>query len=358
MITLTLKTLIHWLRAHKKKLIYIAIMLVAIIGIKVIIFPSKSKQKTDTKIVEVVNAKRNDIQQTTRFIGTIRAQKATMLVTKAKGVLDIVIPSGTHVKKGDLIGKIRSKDIDKSTQLSEDSSAIAKIQYERALQLLQKGIVSKNAVEEKKTLWIQAQKQLSDANQQFDQTNINAPFDGIIGLFKIKDGSQVQEGDQLVNLYDPSSLIVEFDIPIATVQTIKDHAPIIIDNKKYELTYVQRMLDEETHMCPAYVNIQCNNCIIGASVDVNVSIAEKKSVIVIPYEAIFLREGKTYVYLMSNNQATLTAVTPGIREKESVEITSGIKEGDRIIVRGQARLYQGARVSTETKSENNATNKK
>lgn len=337
----TLKRLL----ANKKRLIYIAVAVIGILCIKFIFFSPSSNQKPDAKIVEVATVERQAISETTRFIGTIRAQQATMLMIKAKGVLDILIPPGSHVKKGDLIGKIRGKDIDNNTILSKDSVAIAKIQYERTLQLQKKGIVSKSAVEEKKSIWIEEQKKLSDANFQRDQINIDAPFDGIIGLFKIKDGSQVQEGEALVNLYDPTSLMVEFDIPMDIVQTIKDQTPVTIDNKHYQLTYVQRMLDEETHMCPAYVNIQCNDCIIGATRDVDVVIAQKKSVIVILYEAIFLRDGKPYVYLVKNNRATLTPVTLGIREKEQVEITSGIAAGDRVIIRGQARLYPGAPVT-------------
>lgn len=338
---------IHYLRSKKKTLGYLLIAACTIVTIKWLFFPNKQPTLRDARMVEVATAQRQDIRQTIQFIGTIRAQQATMLVTKAKGVLDILIPPGSPVKKGALIAKIRSKDIDQNTQLSSDSVAIAKAQYERALQLLKKGVLSKNAVEEKKTLWIDAQKKLSDAHLQLDQINIEAPFDGIIGLFKIKDGSQVQEGEALAALYDPSSLRVEFDIPMSVVRALKDQTPVIVKNKLYALTYVQRMLDEETHMCPAYVAIQCNDCIIGETTDIAITSAEKKAVIVIPYEAIFLRDGKPYVYRIEKHYAQLTPVTLGIRAKESVEILSGVGTHDQIIVRGQARLYPGAPVITE-----------
>lgn len=357
MLTLKQNKLVQRILSHKKVIIFCLIGISLLLSIKSMWFSHKNDISQNARVVEVETTQRKNIQQTTQFIGTIRAQQATMLTTKAKGVLDILIASGTHAKKGDLIAKIRGKDIDANTALSEDSAHIAKVQYERALQLQQKGILSKTNVEEKKTAWIEAQKKVSDAHLQRDQINIEAPFDGIVGLFKIKDGSQVQEGEALVNLYDPSSLMVEFNIPISVVLTIKDHAPITINHKQYQLTYVQRMLDEDTHMCPAYVNIQCDDCIIGTTVDVTVVTAEKVNAIVIPYEALFLREGKSYVYLMKDKKAILTAVSVGIREKESVEISSGIMEGEQVIKRGQARLYAGAPVTTDASTKHSKKRK-
>jgi membrane fusion protein (multidrug efflux system) len=104
------------------------------------------------------------------------------------------------------------------------------------------------------------------------------------------------------------------------------------------------MLDEETHMCPAYVTIECQDCIIGQTVPIDVAIAEHRSVLVIPYEAVFLRDGKSVVYIMKENKATLQPVTLGLREKERIEVQRGLKSGDQVIVRGQTRLYPGAPV--------------
>ena len=99
------------------------------------------------------------------------------------------------------------------------------------------------------------------------------------------------------------------------------------------------MLDDETHMCPAYVQINCDNCIVGSNVDVELVTSEKQAVIVIPFESIFLRNGNSFVYLVKDSKADLTSVEPGIREKEQVEITSGLIKGDIVIIKGQARLY-------------------
>lgn len=298
----------------------------------------------DEKVVEVAEVQVKDIQQTVQFIGTIRSEQATTLVAKTKGILDRFVNSGQHVKKNELIAKIDNKDIERNYKLSQEMEQIAKIQYERFHQLQKMGVTSKNTVEEKESIWITNQKNLSDAKIAMDDINIYAPFDGIVGIFKIREGSQVQDGDAIVNFYDPSTIIVEFDVPIAIVQLVHDGSPVIINHKQYTLTHIQKMLDEDTHMSPAYASIQCDDCIIGGTTDVELVVNEKKATLVIPDEAVFLRNGKTYVYIVKKGKAILSPVELGIREKELIEITKGIQSGDQVIVRGQARLYPNAEV--------------
>lgn len=337
-----LQTIKTYIRNHKKTSYFILGLIICYSLYS--LFHSHKMPPQDIKVVEIEKASLQNIQQTTQFIGTIKSEQATTLVTKSRGILDRFVNSGQHVKKGDLVAKIENKDIERNYKLSAEMEHIAKIQYDRFNQLFKKGIVAKNALEEKESTWIDFQKKLSEAKIALDDINIYAPFDGIVGIFKIREGSQVQEGDALVSFYDPTTTIVEFDVPIAIVKLVHDGSPVFIDNHQYALTYIQKMLDEETHMSPAYVSIQCKNCIIGSTIDVNLVTNEKHNVIVIPYEAVFLREGKTYVYIVKDNQAEQIPVELGIREKEAVEITSGLKKDDQVIIRGQARLYPSAPV--------------
>ena len=160
-----------------------------------------------------------------------------------------------------------------------------------------------------------------------------------MGLFKFQEGSEVQKADIIVQFYDPKSLIVEFDVPLSVTEKVENGGPIFVSDQEYRLTYIQKMLDEQTHMCPAYAEISCLNCVIGTTVDVSLVTQVKHSVIVIPVEAVFLRGGKSFVYVVKDNKAKLTRVNYGIRDKKRIEITYGLNEGDQIIPFGHNRLY-------------------
>lgn len=307
----------------------------------------------DKKVVEIQMVKRNAIQETADVIGTIRSSKQTLLTAKSKGILLTSARSGEPIKKGALLANIDNQDVEQNYHILKETEEIARIQYERLHSLLKSGVMSKSGVEEKKALLLEAQKKLSDAKIAMEELKIYAPFDGVLGFFIHGDGSQVSIGDPIVHFYDPQSLLVEFDLPLTLAKQVQDGSPVWIDQTPYRLTHIQKMLDEDTHMCPAYVDIECPNCIIGTTTDVTLTINEKPDVIVIPFEAIFLRESNPFVYVVKENKSVLTPVTLGLRDKLHVEITDGLKEGDHLIVYGHSRLYPDAPVKIGMNNENN-----
>lgn len=311
----------------------------ALLSVYFLFFSFSPQFPPDVKIVEVVEVKKQNIRQTTRLIGTIKPNKSSIFLAKGNGTLETFAQAGHKAKKGELIAEIDNPEIEKNFTLSESSEKIAKQQYERSTILNKSGNLSKQTLEEKRTAWIEAQKTLMNAKIELDKIKFYAPFDGIVGAFKIRNGSQVKEGDQIVSFYDPSQTIIEVDIPLSIISSIKDGQEVMVNEKTYRLTHVQKMLDEETHMFPAYLDYDCNNCIIGSNIYIQILVQEKKDVIVVPYESVFLKNGKMHVYIAKDDKAHLQPITLGIREKDQIEITSGIKVGDIVIARGQARLY-------------------
>lgn len=328
---------------HKKPIIATAFAIAAI-AIYYLLTSSNKANFQMEKVVEVEIVKPSSIRQQVDVIGTIKASKKAILTASSKGVLEILSNSGQIVKKGDLIAKIVNDDVEKNYLISKEAAEIAQTQFDRINSLLQSGVVSKSSVDEKRTTLLDTQKRLSDAKIALELLKMHAPFDGTVGFFKFRDGAEVKAGDTIVTFYDPEFLIVEFDLPPSIAQQLGDGAPVFIRNQEYKLTHVQKMLDEETHMCPAYAEIHCQDCIIGTSVDVSVVAQSKDNVIVIPFEAIFLKNSKPFVYTVKDNKAALTPIELGIRDKQLIEIKSGLKEGDQLIVQGHLRLYPNASV--------------
>ncbi len=298
----------------------------------------------DIKVVEIEIATLKDISQTTRLIGTIKAKHSSLLIAQDAGVFSIVAQAGARLNKNDLIAKIENNEIEKNYNLSLSAEVIAKEQFERTKRLLKSGTYSKSEFEKVKSSWILAEKDLAMAKKDFEKLQIRAPFNGILGSYKIREGQQLKIGDPIVSFYDPSSVIVEFDIPSSVVQYINNGQKLSIMGKEYKLTHIQKMLDEDKHMSPASVEINCDNCLIGSNVDVDLNLVDRQQVIVIPFEAIFLKQGSPSIYVIEDNQASLKQVKLGLREKELVEIISGLEAGEAVVVHGVGRLYPGVNV--------------
>jgi membrane fusion protein (multidrug efflux system) len=251
-----------------------------------------------------------------------------------------------------LIATIDNPDVEKNLQLSIHTESLANAQLERLKPLFEKGFVSAKDLEEKKQALLIAQKEVSRANIERDNLRFYAPFDGIVGAYKKREGTQVNQGDAVVTLYDPALLIVDFDIPCTKLKRINVGQPLYVLKKRYTLSHVQKMLDSESHMCPADVAIICKNCVIGSTVHVDLVISEKKDAIVIPFQSLFLKSSKPYVYIVENGKVALVPVKTGLKQKDSIEIIEGLKVGQKLIIKGQERLYPELAVDIHTESAN------
>ncbi len=305
--------------------------------------------KDAPKVVEVETAVKGNIQKTTTLIGKIQAKKSVLLVSKNIGILSKCTPSGGMLKKGEVIARLDNVDVAKSFDLVEQAEKIAKTQYERTLALSKANAVHKQALEDAKNHWIVAQKNLLAAKQDLEKNQFIAPFDGIVGNYKAKEEAQIQLGDTVVGFYDPSKMVVEFDIPAHAISTVSVPCNIKIGDKAHTLQTISKTIDPDTYMIPVICDLENPNYFSGQIVDVEFPLESRNNVIILSSESIFLKDGKSCVYKIVEGKTQLQEVQTGLEEKNKIEITSGLTEGDTIVLYGQDRLYPDTQVEIEKK---------
>jgi membrane fusion protein (multidrug efflux system) len=85
----------------------------------------------------------------------------------------------------------------------------------------------------------------------------------------------------------------------------------------------------------------------NASVNVQIVVGEKKSVLTIPRAALYRDGARHFVYRLEDGRARRRDVTLGLVGINEVEVASGLSEGDRVILPGAATpLSDGLRVLT------------
>ncbi len=300
---------------------------------------SPKKEEDVVKVVEVVLVAKETIEKSIRLIGTVRPKQSTQLIAKANGLLDVIKPAGLIVKKDTLIAKIINYDLEKNYSYAESAEKIASEQYKRMQTLSKSGAVSAQSLDEKKTAWLEAEKNRATAKIALDKNCFYAPFDGVIGSYKVRSGTEVKEGASLITFYAPEMLVVEFDIPGIHLPSINVGQNVVIAGKAYALQHVQKMIAEDTHMSPAMVEISTKDHVIGMPLTVDLTIARKEGAIVLPMDALFLEDGKPHVYIVNKESKTvLTPVEIGMQSKDTIEITKGVNVGDKVVAYGQARL--------------------
>jgi membrane fusion protein (multidrug efflux system) len=318
-------------------------------GCIVFISMSSGLASNRTKVVEVINIKPGTLTHTMRLIGTLKAKNEWVLVAKSQGTVGYVIPAGTKVKKGDLVLSYSCCLHQQNVDLMQKAVGLAQEKYNRAKTLFDQKVIAKVTFEQAHQNLLDAQKRMTDASLDLEKTQFIAPFDGVAGVFKVRTGAQVAEGDVLGMVFDPSKILVTFDIPGTVLQQVKAGQKVLIDNHVFALTGVQQLIDPHTHMAPAYLEFSCDNCVLGSHVDLDLVLQQKDNIHVVPLDALVLRGHQQHVFVIQDDVAKLRKVITGLREKEHVEITQGLKNGDVVVSRGTNRLYDGIKVKIAPK---------
>ena len=341
----------------RSKILILSMLTVIILGIASYKYFFSSKVKVlppVLKVVEVTLVKEQPFQKTVRLLGTVQPKHTASLVAKGDGRLDVIIASGQTVKKGTLIAAIDNIDIETNLELSHSAANMAQARFKKLNSLSNTGYISKKEIEDKKQAWIDAAKEVSRMKIERDHLRIYAPFDGIVGAYLTRDGSDINKGTVVAQFFDPSEVVVDVDIPCSRYPAIRKGQKARVQGTLYQLAHMQTMINPKTHMCPADIDIDCQNCLLGETVDVDLVVQQSSSAIVIPYQARFLQNNEPFAYVIENNKVVLKSITTGMREQDLLEVTSGLVKGQQVVIKAQERLYPGLEVKTFAANKTNS----
>ena len=82
----------------------------------------------------------------------------------------------------------------------------------------------------------------------------------------------------------------------------------------------------------------------GMMAEVSFTAESAEDTIVLPRNAVIVKEDETYVYVVENGVAKKVIVETGIEAGETIEVTKGLKDGDDVVTKGQTYISDGEEV--------------
>lgn len=217
----------------------------------------------------------------------------------------------------------------------------------------------------------QAEERLSALETQLSYATIRAPFSGVItDQFQFQ-GEYAAPGGKLFTIGDVSEVIVKAPVAdtVAAHLKVGDTAKVRPQDQADEelagvISLVSRASDPQNRTVEVWVNLANagGHLRANAAAKVVVSTQSASDVIVVPAAAVTLdasnaNEGIVMV-VDDQNVAHETKVTVGIRTKDRVEITSGLKGGDTVVVEGNYALPDETKVEVSQEEEKEESEKK
>jgi membrane fusion protein (multidrug efflux system) len=286
--------------------------------------------------------------------GTVLASESVDLVAEVGGTVErIVFREGDHVKKGDLLLKIKDDDLQAQLKKLQLQIKLAADVAERQEQLFKTGNTSKEQYDIATSTLATLQADQENLLASIRKREIRAPFDGTIGLRYVSVGSYVSPTTRVASIQKVNPVKVDFAIPEKYANKVRVGDPVNFSSEESSLRFSGRVYAIEPQIEPTTRTVQlralCDNpdekIFPGGYVHVELRLSEPGGAIMVPTQAIVpVLKGQT-VLVAKNGVVKTVPVKTGIRTSSTIQITEGLSVGDTVITTGLLQLRPGMPVN-------------
>jgi RND family efflux transporter MFP subunit len=347
-----------------KKVLYAVIPMLLVAGIIVILMNNKAKSDAKAKVpppkalsVAVAKVSRQSVSQNLALVGTIVANREVLVASETQGRIKAVgVKVGDRISSGSVIVRV-------DEELKQAALANAQVNYDKAkadleryktLQTESQGGVSDIQVQNMYQTMKGAEASLIVARRQLRDTRITAPISGVVTARPVEIGSSLAPGSPVATIVDISVLKVKVNVPEGDVFKLHNGDRVEITTDVYpgvsfngSVTMIGAKADE-AHTYPVEITVAnnaANPLRAGMFGRVQFSSIPHKQALMIPREAVVGSVKQPRVYVVNNGVAKLRDIVVGGEEGTSLEVVSGLLEGDQVVVSGQNNLRDNVQVT-------------
>jgi RND family efflux transporter MFP subunit len=280
---------------------------------------------------------------------------------------------GAHVKKGQLLAVIETPEVDQQLQqsLSNLNTAKANLALAETTKNRYEGMIRSNAVSQQDVDnavgTYNANKAIVEANQanvkqlealqSFEK--IYAPFDGVVTARNTDIGDLINSGSaggvktDLFHIAQPGTLRVYVNVPEEYSQGIKvgmtaDLSLAEFPGRKFQGNLVRTAdainMTTRTLLIEIDVKNPAGELLTGSYAEVHLKVPTQASTLLLPVNTLIFRSQGLRVGVVKGGKVELAAVTPGRDSGNQIEITSGLKPDDQVIINPPDSIVSGQRV--------------
>ena len=309
-------------------------------------------------VVSVAVAKSGSIGRTIDLDGAVEAARIARMSSPAEGPIgycgDSVVREGDRVTKGQKLICI-GRDMTINALLSATQSDLKKEQDEldRVKKLVENGAIPGDQLGIAGAKYENAKAQLARVEESRTDYQITAPWSGIVSKVMVVEGDYVAPRTPLIEIFDPASLVVRFAVPEADAQNVGIGKTVSVKLDAYpgktfsaRINRVYPKLDPgtRTRLAEAVVSEKIT-LMPGFFARIQLNVQTHDKAVMVPAEAVLVNAtGARVVFVVQEGKAVARKVTTGIESGRLIEIVSGVKPGERIVVAGNEKLKDGTEV--------------
>ena len=271
-------------------------------------------------------------------------------------VVAIYFKEGSSVQKGELLAKINDKPLQAQLLKLQAQKKLTEEREFRQRQLLERDAISRESYDQVATELQSIEADILLIKARISETELRAPFDGIVGLRMISEGAYANTQTKIVRLVKSNPLKIEFSIPERYAGEVKPGFPItfILDGEpkafKADVYAVDPKVDIDTRTIKVralYPNNK-NELKPGRFASVQARLSQINNAIAVPTQAIIPEMEGEKVFIYKNGKAIEVKVSLGLRTESHVQIREGLNFGDTLLTTAILQLRHNIPVHLDT----------
>lgn len=303
----------------------------------------------------------------------IAGQRADLAFQVAGTLSELPAKEGMTVAQGQLLAKLNARDFESRYAAAKSTRDITENNLERGKKLVGSGTISQVTFEELRNKFEVAKSEEAIAKKALDDTQIIAPFSGLIARVYVDNFQEVQAKEKILTLQDVNDIDIVIDVPERDImrRQAMNHGHRLenqklengyvtfegMPNQKFDVTVKEYATEADpttqtyrvrlSMKAPANVNILPGMSATLIMTEPNVT---KTEMLLVPATAVAVdAQGKFYVWVIQPNMTvTKRFVDVGDMTGDNIRILSGLKQGERIVTAGVPYLEEGMLVRLYT----------
>ena len=308
----------------------------------------KTEKVTEIPVVRVQTVTERVVEQTSEQTATVQPEAKNSIAPSAPGrIRKILVEVGSHVSKGQ---KLVQMDVANLSNLETQIENVKRT-YKRTQELFNVGGASQQELENAKLQLDVAQTNLKNLAEN---TFLISPISGIITARNYDNGDMYSGQLPVLTVMNMNPVKLLINVSESYYTQVKPGMPMkihfdVFGNQNFQgkVSLIYPTIDESTRTFAVEIKMANNNNKIRPGMFGRVTLEFGKANRVIVSDQAIVKQtgsGARYVYVYDNGKVQYKQVELGKRIDSDYEVLSGILAGEQIVVAGQSKLLDGAKV--------------
>ena len=304
--------------------------------------------------VEVIKAE-PDLPDTSLLPGVVEANRVVTVSAEVAGRIEqINCTEGAPCQVGDPLISINTDLLKAEFDRAAAQAKYDKQEHERMRSLAEGGAATAKQRDEAEYKMNLSNAEMDAARARLERAKILAPIAGILNELLVEKGEYVQSGTPAAQIVDIATVKVVAEVPERDVHFFKkgDQVEILTGAETPEvrlvgaITYIGELADESSRTSRLEVTLDNREHLLRSGQIIRVRLTRRilKNVIMIPLQVVIPLEHGKEVYVVEEGKAQSREIELGLIKGDHVQVASGLKPGDRLIVSGHRYVAPGQKV--------------